>query len=181
MQFQETSIKKAFVIDIEEKTDFRGFFTRAFCANEFEQHGLNSRVAQCNLCFNSTRGTVRGMHYQVAPAAETKLIRCVRGAIYDVVVDLVPESETYLQHIAVELTADNRRAMYVPEMCAHGYQTLTDEAEIMYLVSEFYAPACERGIRYDDPKLGLKWPLPVSLVSKKDQSWPLWDSKQQHK
>lgn len=121
------------------------------------------------------------MHYQVAPAAETKLIRCVRGAIYDVVVDLVPESETYLQHIAVELTADNRRAMYVPEMCAHGYQTLTDEAEIMYLVSEFYAPACERGIRYDDPKLGLKWPLPVSLVSKKDQSWPLWDSKQQHK
>lgn len=173
MLFAETKLKGAFIIDVELKEDDRGAFARAFCAKEFEQHQLKSFVAQCNLSFNHKKGTLRGMHYQLAPACETKLVRCTRGAIYDVIIDLRPNSPTYRQHIGVELTEDNRRSLYVPEMFAHGYQTLTDDAEVMYQVSEFYTPGCERGARHDDPVFGIQWPIPVSVISEKDSNWPL--------
>ncbi len=171
MIFTETKLKGAFLIDIEPISDRRGFFARAFCAKEFKLRGLNSAVAQCNLSYNEKQGTLRGLHYQIHPATETKLIRCIRGAIYDVIVDMRPESPTYLQHISVELTADNRRALYVPGMFAHGYQTLTDSAEVFYQVDEFYSPECERGLRYDDPILGIEWPLAVREISGKDAAY----------
>src|SRR3712207_2144495 len=173
MLFTETKLKGAFIIDLEHREDNRGFFARTFCAKEFEEHGLKPTVAQCNSSFNHKKGTLRGMHYQVPPAAETKLIRCTQGAIYDVIVDMRPDSPTYLVHIGVELTAENRRALYVPEMFAHGYQALTDGAEVTYQVSEAYTPGTERGLRHDDPALGLSWPLPVSVISPKDAAWPL--------
>lgn len=173
MQFSETKLKGAFIIDLEPRQDDRGFFARTFCAHELENHGLKPVVAQCNLSFNYNKGTLRGMHYQSFPATETKLIRCTQGAIYDVIVDMRPESSTFLQHIGVELTANNRRALYVPEMFAHGYQALSDGAEVIYQVGEFYTPGCERGLRYDDPLLGIQWPLRVTEISAKDASWPL--------
>lgn len=176
MEFTPTHLAGAYIIDVKKLTDERGFFGRAFCAQEFEAQQLKPAIAQGNICFNPTQGTTRGMHYQVAPATETKLIRCTRGAIYDVIVDLRQDSPTYLQHIGVELTADNHRSLYVPEMFAHGYQTLTEDTEVMYLVSEFYTPGCEQGLRHDDPVLGLEWPLPVQLMSDKDRSWPLLPS-----
>jgi dTDP-4-dehydrorhamnose 3,5-epimerase len=175
MIFTETKLKGAFIVDVELKPDDRGAFARAFCAHEFEAQGLKSTVAQCNLSFNHKAGTLRGMHYQIAPACETKFIRCIKGAIYDVIVDLRPESPTYLQHIGVELTAENRRGLYIPEMFAHGYQALTDGAEVIYQVGEFYTPGCERGFRYDDPAFRLEWPLPVSVISEKDASWPRFE------
>lgn len=171
MLFTETKLKGAFIIDLELRGDDRGAFARTFCANEFEQHGLKPTVAQCNLSFNHKAGTLRGMHYQVPPAAETKLVRCTKGAIYDVIIDLRPDSPTYGQHIGVELTADNRRALYVPEMFAHGYQALTDGAEVVYQVGEFYTPGYERGIRYDDPAFGIEWPMPITVISEKDAAW----------
>jgi dTDP-4-dehydrorhamnose 3,5-epimerase len=174
MRFTQTPLKGAFVIDLEEKHDPRGFFARSFCTTEMARHGLRAEVVQCNVSFNHRAGTVRGMHYQVAPATETKLIRCTRGAIYDQIVDLRPESATYLQHFGIELTDQNRTMLYVPEMFAHGYQALTDGAEVVYQVSEAYTPGCERGLRHDDPALGLLWPMPVTVISDKDQSWPLW-------
>ncbi|GFE69593.1 dTDP-4-dehydrorhamnose 3,5-epimerase [Chroococcus sp. FPU101] len=173
MQFIETKLKGAFIIDLEPRPDHRGFFARTFCAQELENHGLKSAIAQCNLSFNYRKGTLRGMHYQTFPATETKLIRCTQGAIYDVIVDMRSESPTFLQHIGVELTAENRSALYVPEMFAHGYQALTDGAEVLYQVSEFYTPGCERGLRYDDPLLGIQWPLRVSEISAKDAAWPI--------
>lgn len=173
MIFTETELKGAFIIDLEEKHDHRGFFARTFCAQEFEAHGLKSVVAQCNLSFNHKKGTLRGMHYQIPPAAETKLVRCTRGAIYDVIIDMRPESPSFLSFIGVELTALNHRALYVPEMFAHGYQTLTDDAEVAYQVSEFYTPGYERGLRYDDPFFNIDWPLEVMEISEKDQNWPL--------
>ena len=173
MLFTETPLAGAFVIDIEHKSDARGFFARSFCRAEFEAYGLDPTVAQCNISFNHRRGTLRGLHYQVAPATEVKLVRCSRGAIYDVIVDLRPNSATYLQHIGVELSADNRRALYVPEIFAHAYQALTDDAEVIYQVSAMYAPGCERGLRFDDPRLGISWPLAVSEISEKDRAWPL--------
>lgn len=176
MIFTETKIAGAFIIDLEEKSDDRGFFARTFCAQEFENHGLKPTVAQCNLSFNHQKGTLRGMHYQLLPAAETKLIRCTQGAIYDVIVDMRPNSPTYLSHIGVELTSENRRALYVPEMFAHGYQTLTDSAEVVYQVSEFYTPGYERGLRYNDPLLEINWPLEVTIISEKDQNWELLES-----
>lgn len=176
MLFTETKLKGAFIIDLEPRQDHRGFFARTFCAKEFEVHGLKPTVAQCNASFNYKKGTLRGMHYQTAPATETKLIRCTRGAVYDVIVDMRPESPTYLSHIGVELTAENRRALYVPEMFAHGYLTLTDDAEVIYQVSEFYTPDCEWGLRYDDPMLKIVWPLPVSEISQKDAAWPLMET-----
>jgi len=176
MLFTETQLKGAFIIDLESRQDTRGFFARTFCANEFSTHGLKPTVAQCNLSFNYKRGTLRGMHYQVAPATETKLIRCTQGAIYDVIIDMRPDSPTYLSHIGVELTAENRRALYVPEMFAHGYQALTDEAEVVYQVGEFYTPGYERGLRYNDSSFGIEWPLPVSEISEKDAAWPLFES-----
>ena len=173
MIFTEVPLQGSYTVDIDKKADNRGFFARVFCAKEFAALGIKPEVAQINICYNGVRGTLRGMHYQVSPASETKLVRCTKGAIYDVIVDLRPDSPTYLQHFGVELTADNYRALYVPEMFAHGYQTLTEEAEIVYVVSEFYAPGCERGLRYNDAKLNIQWPLPAHLISEKDSSWDL--------
>jgi dTDP-4-dehydrorhamnose 3,5-epimerase len=173
MIFTTTALKDALIVDVEEKHDHRGFFARSFCAQEFMAHGLKPTVAQCNISFNHKKGTVRGMHYQVSPATETKLVRCTKGAIYDVIIDMRPESPTFLSHFGVELTADNHRALYVPEMFAHGYQTLTDDAEVVYQVSEFYTPGYERGLRYNDPFFNIEWPLPVTEVSIKDLNWTL--------
>ncbi|HEV2547900.1 MAG TPA: dTDP-4-dehydrorhamnose 3,5-epimerase [Stellaceae bacterium] len=171
MNLTETKLRGAFIIDIEPHTDNRGFFARVFCQKEMAAHGLKPTIAQANIAFNRKRGTIRGMHFQYPPAAETKLVRCTRGAILDIIVDLRPESPTYLEHIAVELTADNHRGLYVPERFAHGYQVLEDCTETSYQVGEFYTPGMEGGLLYDDPRLGLSWPLPVSEVSPKDAAW----------
>ena len=173
MIFTDTGLDGATIVDLERHEDDRGFFARAFCQREFTDHGLEPRVAQANMSFSHRRGTMRGMHYQVPPASETKLVRCVRGAIYDVIVDVRPESPTYLEHVGLELSADNRRALFVPRGFAHGCVSLVDDTEILYLVSEFYAPGYERGLRYDDPTLGIDWPIDVSVISDKDASWPL--------
>lgn len=173
MIFTETRLSGAFIIDPEPRGDERGLFARTFCQHEFAAHGLKVEVAQTNLSFNHRAGTLRGLHFQRPPAAETKLVRCTRGAIVDVIVDLRPGSPTYLGHVAVELSEDNRRALYVPELFAHGYQTLTDGAEVTYQVGEFYTPGAEGGLRHDDPRLGISWPLPVSVISGKDAGWPL--------
>ena len=162
MIFTETKLKGAFIIDIERREDNRGFFARSFCQREFADHGLKPLIAQANIAFNKYRSTLRGMHFQYPPAAETKLVRATRGSILDIIVDLRPESPTYLQHISVELSADNHRALYVPERFAHGYQ-----------VGEFYTPGVEGGLMYNDPRLGLTWPLPVGEMSPKDAGWPL--------
>jgi dTDP-4-dehydrorhamnose 3,5-epimerase len=172
LRFTETHLKGAFLIDIEPREDARGFFARTFCQKELTDHGLKPVVAQANLAWNTRRGTVRGMHFQYPPHAETKIIRATRGALVDIIVDLRPESPTFLQHVAVELTADNRRALYVPERFAHGYQALEDCTEASYQVGEFYAPGSEGGLSPHDPKLALPWPLPVSVISPKDASWP---------
>ena len=171
MIFTETKLKGAFIIDIERREDSRGFFARAFCQHEFADHGLKPIIAQANIAFNTRKGTMRGMHFQFPPAPETKLVRATRGAILDIIVDLRPESPTYLDHIAVELTADNHRALYVPERFAHGYQVLENQTETSYQVGEFYAPATESGLLYSDPRLHLEWPLPVSEISPKDAVW----------
>lgn len=174
MIFTETKLKGAYIIELERREDSRGFFARGFCQNEFRAHGLKPTVAQGNIASNIKAGTLRGMHFQYPPAAESKLVRCTRGAIYDIIVDLRPESPTYLQHIGVELNEDNQRALYVPERFAHGYQTLTDKTDTSYLVGEFYTPDAEGGLLYDDPSLKLDWPLPVSVISDKDQKFPLY-------
>jgi dTDP-4-dehydrorhamnose 3,5-epimerase len=171
--FHTTPIEGVAIIDLERRTDDRGFFARTFCREEFTATGLDPTVEQCNLSFNHRAGTLRGMHLQVAPYVEAKLVRCIAGAIVDIIVDMRPDSPTRLQHVSVELTAENRRALYVPPCFAHGYQTLTDDAEILYQVSAKYAPAAERGLRYDDPGLGLDWPLAVTEISSKDASWAL--------
>ncbi len=173
--FTETKLKGAFVIDLDRKRDARGFFARAFCQEEFKAHGLKPLIAQGNVAHNIRKGTIRGMHFQFPPAAETKLVRCTRGAILDIIVDLRPESPTYLQHVAVDLNEDNQRALYVPERFAHGYQTLHDNTDTSYSVGEFYSPANESGILYNDPRLGLRWPLPVTVVSEKDQKFTRFD------
>jgi dTDP-4-dehydrorhamnose 3,5-epimerase len=171
MIFSETKLKGAFVIEIERREDSRGFFARAFCQHEFEAHGLKPTIAQANVAFNHTKGTLRGMHFQFPPAAETKLVRATRGAILDIIVDLRSESPTYLEHVAVELSEDNSRALYVPERFAHGYQVLRDKTETSYQVGEFYTPGCEGGLMYNDPRLGLHWPLPIAVISDKDRAW----------
>ena len=173
MKFLPTALAGATIIDLERREDERGFFARTFCREEFAAAGLEPAVEQCNVSYNRRAGTVRGMHFQVDPAPEAKLVRCVRGAIVDIIVDVRPDSATYLEHIAVELTADNRRALYVPPMFAHGFQTLVDDSEVTYQVSAAYTPGTERGLRFDDPALGLRWPLPVSVISAKDQAWSL--------
>jgi dTDP-4-dehydrorhamnose 3,5-epimerase len=178
MIFTETNLKGAFVIDIERREDSRGFFARAFCQHEFEEHGLKPVIAQANVAFNHKQGTLRGMHFQFPPAGETKLVRCTRGAILDIIVDLRPESLTYLQHVAVELNEDNNRALYVPERFAHGYQVLRDKTETSYQVGEFYTPGCEGGLLYNDDRLGLQWPLPVTVISDKDQVWKCLDEQE---
>jgi dTDP-4-dehydrorhamnose 3,5-epimerase len=173
MNIITTPIEGVAIIDLELKSDDRGFFARAFDRQAFADAGLNPAAEQCNISFNHKAGTLRGMHYQLGWAPETKLVRCTRGAIVDIIVDMRPDSPTYLQHVEVELTADNRRALYVPAMFAHGYQTLVDGTEVTYQVSGAYTPEAERGQRYDDPALGLDWPLPVSIISAKDANWPL--------
>jgi dTDP-4-dehydrorhamnose 3,5-epimerase len=171
MQFTETRLRGAWIIDIEPRSDNRGFFARAFCQREFEEHGLKPTIAQANVAYNARRGTLRGMHFQFPPYAETKLVRATRGAIIDIIVDLRPESPTFLESVAVELSADNHRALYVPERFAHGYQTLEDGTETSYQVGEFYAPGSEGGLSPFDPALRLEWPLPVTEISDKDRAW----------
>jgi dTDP-4-dehydrorhamnose 3,5-epimerase len=175
MRFLPTKLEGAFVIEVEPAEDSRGLFARTFCAREFEKHGLATTFVQCSTSFSVRRGTLRGLHYQRPPACEAKLVRCVAGALYDVIVDLRPASPTYLQHVGVELTARNRRSIYVPEMFAHGFQTLEDDTEVLYQISEYYAPDKATGLRFDDPRLGIHWPLPVSSMSDKDQNRALLD------
>jgi dTDP-4-dehydrorhamnose 3,5-epimerase len=173
MNFTETRLPNAFVIDPEPYVDERGLFARTFCAEEFGRHGLATAFVQTSLSVNSKRGTLRGLHYQATPHEEAKLVRCVRGAIYDVIVDLRPESNTYLEWIGAELTADNHRMVYVPEGFAHGFQTLADDTDVFYQMSEFYAPGSARGIRWDDPALGVGWPATEQrVISAKDLGWP---------
>ena len=176
MKYTTTTIAGVTIIDIEPHRDHRGFFSRSFCADEFAHYGLIPEVAQTNICFNYTRGTLRGLHRQVPPHAEGKLVRCTRGAIVDVAVDVRPESTTYGKHVMVELSAENRRAIFLPPYVAHGFQTLTDDTEVIYQVSGPYEPSSEEGYRWDDAEFGIKWPLPVTVISEKDASWsPLAD------
>ena len=177
MKFTRTALAGVTIIDIEPHADERGFFARAFDAQEFIDHGLTSRVSQANLSYNRRAGTLRGLHYQVAPAQEAKHIRTVRGAAHFAVVDLRPDSPTEQQHVTVRLDAVERRSLLVPEGCAVGMQTLEDDTELFYQVSELYSPPHERGLRYDDPALGIEWPLPVTVISEKDRSWPLLESR----
>ncbi len=173
MNIQKTTVTDACVLDFQSFGDERGFFTRAFCAKEFAKAGLPVNMVQANLAGSAAKGTLRGLHYQVAPHEEAKLLRCIRGAVFDVVVDIRPESSTYGAWFGVELTAENRRMMFVPAGCAHGYLTLEDNSEVYYLVSEFYEPTAEKGIKWDDPAFGIKWPLTDNLViSDKDKKWP---------
>jgi len=175
MIFTETELPGAYVLDLERREDDRGFFARAWCMNELGDHGLVTRIVQANVSFNNRKGTLRGMHMQVAPHAEVKVIRATRGSVLDVIVDLRPDSPTFKRWTGVELSAANGRALYVPEGFAHGYQTLEDDTETFYLVSEFYAPDAERGLRWDDPALGIEWPDPENaILSDKDASWPDW-------
>ncbi len=173
MEFHATPIPGAFIVESSPNPDERGFFMRTFSRDEFVEHSLQAGVMQCSISYNRRRGTVRGMHYQVPPSAETKLLRCVRGAIHSVLVDVRPDSPTYLNHASFVISAENRLALYVPQMVANGMQTLADDSEVLYQVSEFYAPENERGLRFDDPILAISWPLPVALISEKDRSWPM--------
>jgi dTDP-4-dehydrorhamnose 3,5-epimerase len=172
MIFTETKLKGAYVLDPERREDHRGFFARTWCRREAEALGLNPNVVQINTTLSIRKGTVRGMHYQLAPYEEVKVVRCTRGALFDVIVDLRPESPTYTQWFSVELTADNRRMLYVPEGFAHGSQTLTDDTELFYQASQFYAPDFARGLRFDDPLFDIEWPLQVEVISDADRSWP---------
>ncbi len=172
MIFTQTNLKDVYVVELEKREDQRGFFARAWCQREFEEHGLVARVVQTNVSYNKDKGTLRGMHYQVAPYAETKLVRCTQGAIFDVVIDLRPDSPTFKRWLGVELTGQNYRMLYVPEGFAHGFQTLADQTEVTYQVSQFYTPGAERGVRYNDPAFGIEWPLPIQSISEKDKSWP---------
>lgn len=173
MDFKETKLSGAYIIDPVRLSDDRGFFARAWCRKEFEEQGLCSDFVQCNLSFNKKKGTLRGMHYQREPFAEVKIVRCTKGAVLDVIIDLRPESPTYLSWIGVELTEENHRMLYVPETFAHGYLTLTDNAEVFYQVSQFYTPDAEGGVRYNDPVFGIHWPETDQLeISKKDAAWP---------
>lgn len=173
MIFHKTELRGAFVIDLEKIEDERGFFARAWCMKEFEAQGLTARTVQCNISFNKTRGTTRGMHYQIAPYEEAKLVRCMAGSIYDVIIDLRSGSETYRRWFGVELTAANRRMLFVPEGFAHGFQTLEDNTEVFYHVSEFYTPKAEQGLRWNDLAFGIEWPMMEGLtISDKDRNWP---------
>lgn len=173
MLFKETKLKGVFVIEPELITDERGFFACSWSPEEFEKQGLNPRLMQCNISFNNKRGTLRGMHFQEKPHEEAKLVRCTRGAMYDVAVDLRIGSPSRYRWAAVELTADNRRMLYIPEGFGHGYQTLADDTEIFYQMSESYHPESARGLRWDDPRLGIEWPLEVAVISKRDQEFDL--------
>jgi dTDP-4-dehydrorhamnose 3,5-epimerase len=170
--FTASKLKGAFVLEPERREDQRGFFARTFCQHEFEAHGLNPLVVQCNIAYNKRKGTMRGMHFQNPPHQEAKLVRCTKGAIFDVILDLRRDSPTYKQWVSAELTEDNHKMLYVPEGFAHGYQTLTEVSEIIYQVSQFYAPESASGVRHDDPAFAIQWPLPVAVISDLDRKWP---------
>ena len=173
MKFLETKLKSAYVIEIEPMEDERGFFARSWCLNEFKKYGLDPRLVQCNISYNKKKGTLRGMHYQAAPYEEAKLVRCTRGAVYDVIIDLRPLSVTFKQWIAVELSAENQKMLYVPEGFAHGFQTLEDSTEVFYQMSEFYYPEYARGVRWDDSAFGIEWPYcDLRIISERDKQYP---------
>lgn len=173
MIFHATKLSGVYVIEPERHADERGFFARTWCQREFADHGLNPHLAQCSLSYNRQRGTLRGLHYQAPPHAEAKLVRATRGAIYDVVVDLRPDSPTQGQWLGVELTSQSGRSLYIPDSCAHGFQTLTDECEVCYQISEFHHPESALGVRWNDPQLAIDWPLPVTVISDRDAHLPL--------
>jgi dTDP-4-dehydrorhamnose 3,5-epimerase len=168
MIFTETKLKGAYLIDLDKHEDERGFFARSWCQDEFEKHGLNPRLVQCNISYNEKLGTLRGLHYQASPYQEAKLVRCTMGALYDVIVDLRSDSPTFKTWFSVELTAQNRRALYVPEGFAHGFQTLVNDTEVFYQMSEFFHSECARGVRWDDPAFGIVWPISNPIISKRD-------------
>lgn len=172
MKFIETPLHGAYIIEIEAIIDERGSFARSWCQKEFAEHGLNSRIVQCNISFNKKRGTLRGMHFQVEPFAEAKLVRCTRGAIYDVIIDLRENSPSLKKWFAVELNQSNQRMLYIPEGFAHGFQTLEDNTEVFYQMSEFHYPEYSRGIRWNDPLFSIQWPEGERIISKKDQEYP---------
>ena len=171
MLFRETKLPGAFVIELQKHEDERGFFARSWCRREFEAHGLDPRMAQCNLSFNKVKGTLRGMHYQAAPCAEAKLVRCTRGAIYDVIIDLRRESVTYKQHVSEVLSSNNYKALFVPEGFAHGFQTLEDNSEVFYQMSAFYSPEHQRGLRYNDAAFRINWPVDATVISDRDRNY----------
>lgn len=173
MKFTETKLKGAFIIEPELLKDERGFFARMFCQKEFKAHGLNPKLVQCSLSYNRHKGTLRGMHYQIDPKAEARLVRCTKGSIYDVIIDLRKTSPTYCEWLAVELSAENYKMIYVPKGFVHGFLTLEDNTEVFYQMSEFYAPECARGVRWDDPVFNIKWPIKEKIISKKDKDIPL--------
>ena len=173
MQFRETPLAGAWVIDPTPRIDDRGRFMRAWCSREFAEHGVCFSPVQANMGFSTHRGTIRGMHYQDAPALEAKLVRCTKGAIFDVLIDLRPESASFRRWFGVELSAENGRMLYVPDRCAHGYQTLEECTEIYYMASECFSPGSVRGVRFDDPAFDIRWPLAATAVSEQDRNWPL--------
>ena len=172
MRFQETELAGAFIVDLEKYEDERGFFARSWCQQEFEAYGLNPRTVQCNVSFNKAKGTLRGMHYQAAPRAEAKLVRCTRGFVFDVIIDLRPESPTYKKHVSAMLSGENYRALYVPEGFAHGFQTLENNSEVFYQMSEFYSPKHQCGFRHNDPAFGIQWPIGATVISDRDRNYP---------
>jgi len=171
MRFTETTLPGAFVVDVERHEDERGFFARSWCTQEFRDRGLNPCVVQCNISWNRIKATLRGMHYQATPHAEVKLVRCTRGSVYDVIVDLRERSPTYLGHVGVELSADSHRALYIPDGFAHGFMTLEDDTEVFYQMSALYEPSAAKGVRWNDPAFGIDWPLPVSMISSRDRDY----------
>lgn len=172
VKYAATAVAGVTIIDIEAHSDHRGFFSRTFCSEEFARHGLDAQVVQTSISYNYVRGTMRGLHRQVPPHAEAKLVRCTRGAIVDVAVDVRPESATYGKHVMVQLSADNRRALFLPPYVAHGFQVLADNTEVLYHTSGPYAPEAEQGFHWSEPEFGIPWPLPVTAISEKDATWP---------
>jgi len=173
MEFQKTAINGAYIVTLSKIEDERGFFARTFCQQEFVDAGLNPDVVQANMSHNKLRGTVRGLHYQIEPALETKFIRCIKGSVMDVIVDMRRDSPSYLKHLSVELSSENNLALFIPNLCAHGFQTLEDNSDVFYLVSGKYNPEYERGLRFNDPALNINWPVSVDHTSDKDRQWPL--------
>lgn len=172
MLFTETKLKGAFIIDLEKLEDQRGFFARSWCKKEFETRGLNPNLVQCNISFNKKAGTLRGMHYQAAPYEEAKLVRCTKGSIYDVIIDLRPDSSTNKKFFSITLSADNRKMIYIPEKFAHGFLTLEDDTEVFYQMSEFYAPEYAKGYRWNDRAFNILWPREVKVISERDKNYP---------
>ena len=173
MIFRKTSLNDAYLIELEKRGDDRGFFARTMCREEFAAHGLDTDYVQQNTSFSARKGTLRGMHYQLPPYTEAKLVRCIKGSLVDIIVDLRRGSPSYMKHESFELDEENRRQLYVPRGFAHAFQTVSEKVEVSYLVSAPYVPSAERGLRYSDPALGITWPLPVTVISDKDASWPL--------